>query len=95
MELLVVVLLIAILAAMATPQYMKVVEKQKGTDAVNLLATIGKSQERYFAVNEKYTNDFSDLDSDLVDYNSNAAATGPTYYSIPFFYHYQFEKLHF
>jgi len=81
MELLVVVLLIAILAAMATPQYMKVVEKQKGTSAVNLLASIGKSEERYFGVNEKYSNDFSDLDSDLVDYNSNAAATGPTYYS--------------
>ena len=66
-ELLVTVLLIGILAAMALPQYMKVVEKQKGTEAVNILAVIGKAQERYFAVNEKYTTSFADLDADLID----------------------------
>ncbi len=79
MELLVTVLLIGILAAMAMPQYVKVVEKQKGTEAVNILAVIGKSQERYFAVNEKYTSDFADLDSDLVDFNTKAAAKGSSY----------------
>ena len=79
MELLVTVLLIGILAGMAMPMYMKVVEKQKGTETVNLLSVIGKSQERYFAVNEKYTTDFSDLDADLVDYSTKTAAKGSTY----------------
>lgn len=79
LELLVTVLLIGILAAMAMPQYVKVVEKQKGTEAVNLLAVIGKAQERYFAVNEKYTTDFADLDSDLVDFSSKTAAKGSSY----------------
>ena len=78
-ELLVTALLIGILAAMALPQYVKVVEKQKGTEAVNILASIGKAQERYFAVNEKYTTDFSDLDADLIDFNTKAAADGSSY----------------
>lgn len=76
MELLVTVLLIAILAGTAMPLYMKVVEKQKGTEAVNLLASIGKAQERYFAVNETYTTDFADLDVDLVDCDTKSAANG-------------------
>ncbi len=79
MELLVTVLLIGILAAMAMPQYVKVVEKQKGTEAVNLLAVIGKAQERYFAVNEKYASDFSDLDSDLIDFSTKTPAKGSSY----------------
>ncbi len=79
MELLVTVLLIGILAAMAMPQYMKVVEKQKGTEAANILAVIGKSQERYFAVNEKYASDFSDLDADLIDFGTKTAAKGTSY----------------
>ena len=78
-ELLVTVLLIGILAAMALPQYVKVVEKQKGTEAVNLLAVIGKAQERYFAVNEKYASDFSDLDSDLIDFSTKTPAKGSSY----------------
>ena len=79
MELLVTVLLIGILAAMAMPQYFKVVEKQKGTEAVNILSVIGKSQERYFAVNEKYAADFADLDADLVDFSTKTAAKGTSY----------------
>jgi len=86
MELLVVVLLIAILAAMATPQYMKVVEKQKGTAAIDLLASIGKSEERYFSVNEAYTNDFSDLDTDLVDSSTKTTPNGPTYNTKYFYF---------
>lgn len=86
MELLVTVLLIAILAGMAMPQYMKVVEKQKGTEAINILAAIGKAEERYFAVNETYTTDFSDLDTDLVDFNTRTSAKGTIYYTKYFYF---------
>ncbi|MDR0645754.1 MAG: prepilin-type N-terminal cleavage/methylation domain-containing protein [Elusimicrobiota bacterium] len=71
MEIMVVVILIAILTAFAVPQYMKVTEQQRGVEALNILAAIGKAEERYFAINEAYTEDFSDLDLDL----TNSSAT--------------------
>lgn len=79
MEMLITVLLIAILAGMAMPQYFKAVEKQKGVEAVNILSAVGKSQERYFAVNETYAKDFSDLDADFIDSDSKASPTGENF----------------
>jgi prepilin-type N-terminal cleavage/methylation domain-containing protein len=73
-EIMVTVLLIAILSAAAVPQYMKVIEKQKGVEAVNILAAIGKAEERYFVINEVYSKDFSDLDADLVDFDTGKLA---------------------
>lgn len=48
-ELLVVVLIIGILAAIAVPQYFKVVEKGKVTDAMHWLGSLKGAQERYLA----------------------------------------------
>jgi prepilin-type N-terminal cleavage/methylation domain-containing protein len=79
MEILVVVIIIGILAAIGLPQYANVVEKQKATDAIYLLATIANSQERYYAVNEAYTTDYRDLDGDWVDYNTKLSPTGAVY----------------
>ena len=52
-ELLVVVLIIGILAAIAIPQYFKVVEKGKVSEALSTLDSIRGAQERYLA---KYGN---------------------------------------
>src|SRR6185369_4197259 len=48
-ELLVVVLIIGILAAIAVPQYFKVVEKGKVSEALATLDTVRGAQERYLA----------------------------------------------
>ena len=53
-ELLVVVLIIGILAAIAVPQYFKVVEKGKAAEAITTFDSIRGAEERYLAANGNY-----------------------------------------
>lgn len=53
-ELLVVVLIIGILAAIAVPQYFKVVEKGKFAESMQYLSGLKGAQERYLAKNGIY-----------------------------------------
>ena len=66
-ELLVVVLIIGILAAVAVPQYRKVVYKARTVEAVNMLKAISDAQEVYWLANGKYTNNIHDLDVDIAE----------------------------
>ncbi|WP_432634113.1 type IV pilin protein [Candidatus Avelusimicrobium sp.] len=59
-ELLVVVLIIGILAAVAVPQYEKVVEKTRAMEAVGLVRSVRHAQELYYMQNSRYA---SSLDS--------------------------------
>jgi prepilin-type N-terminal cleavage/methylation domain-containing protein len=63
MELLVVVLIIGILAAIAIPQYFRVVEKGRVAEATNCFSTLKGAQERYYTKNNQYTGTNSDLDT--------------------------------
>ncbi|MEQ1918911.1 MAG: prepilin-type N-terminal cleavage/methylation domain-containing protein, partial [Elusimicrobiota bacterium] len=54
-ELLVVVLIIGILAAIAVPQYFKVVEKGRFSEATSCFSTLKGAQERYFLKNNTYS----------------------------------------
>lgn len=74
-ELLVVVLIIGILAAAAMPQYQKAVERTRMVEAVTLLDTISKSQQRNFMHSGIFANDFSALDV------APKGANGPIYYT--------------
>ncbi|WP_428897638.1 prepilin-type N-terminal cleavage/methylation domain-containing protein [Parelusimicrobium proximum] len=61
-ELLVVVLIIAILAAVALPQYNVAVAKSKSAEAVTMLKAIMNAQERYRLQHDEYTDNLQDLD---------------------------------
>lgn len=65
-ELLVVVLIIGILAAIALPQYTSAVEKAKSSEAVNLLASITHAAERYRMQHNSWPTSLSALDIEMV-----------------------------
>ena len=67
-ELLVVVLIIGILAAMAIPQYFKVVELSRLTEAKTIFNSIRSAQARVIAKNGKYTDSWDALDTTFRSY---------------------------
>lgn len=58
-ELITVVIIIAIMAALALPQYTRFMERGHGSTAKNALNMIRKAEATYFALNSAYTNDTS------------------------------------
>ena len=60
-ELLVVVLIIGILAAVALPQYQKVVERSKATQAITLLKSVYEAAKTYQLANGEWPTDFDSL----------------------------------
>lgn len=82
-ELMIVVVVITILAAIALPSYRSYVMKSRRTDAKNGLLDLASREERYFSVNNTYTNDPTQL-----GYGAGSAfpiainASGQSYYSL-------------
>ena len=74
LELLVVVLIIALLAGIALPQYRKATEKAKATQALTLLRSLYQSAQRYFLTNGQLPSSITDLDLET----SNSALNGWT-----------------
>ena len=74
-ELLVVVLIIGILASIAIPQYFKVVEKARVSEAMALISSVKSAQERYLARGGNYTATFTQLD---ISYAGMTATAIPT-----------------
>lgn len=62
LELLVVVLIIGILAAIALPQYSKAIERSRMAEAVTMLASIAQAQQRKFLQTDGYASSFVGLD---------------------------------
>ena len=65
LELLVVVLIIGILAAIAIQKYQLVVDKTKYSQAMTLLAALNSAQNRYILANGSFTTDLYKLDIEL------------------------------
>ncbi len=81
-ELLVVVLIIGILAAIAVPQYFKVVEKGRFAEATSCFMTIKGAQERYYLKNLTYASVTGALDVTCANKNFGPLAlTGGATYS--------------
>ena len=64
-ELLVVVLIIGILAAVALPQYQKVVEKARATEGLVMLKAIATANKAYYMANGEYATDIEALDIEV------------------------------
>ena len=79
-ELLVVVLIIGILAAIAIPQYFKVVEKGRFAEASACMAVVKGSQERYLLKNNDYADAVTNLDVECAAgrYFGTVGVTGNT-----------------
>ena len=75
-ELLVVVLIIGILAAVAVPQYFKVVEKGRVAEVTAYIGDLRGSQDRFCLRSQNYTSDANLLDVTVpaFKYFSNAAS---------------------
>ncbi len=77
-EILVVVLIIGILAAIAVSKYQKSIAKSKATQLSLLLGSVSKAMDRYYLANGKYPNRLDDLDIniDLPTTNARTAICG-------------------
>ena len=64
-ELLVVVLIIAVLAAVALPQYNKAVIKARFAEIETNLHTLYQAQKRYYLEHDEYATDLSQLDVEI------------------------------
>ncbi|WP_283248843.1 type IV pilin protein [Luteibacter aegosomaticola] len=63
LELVIVVLIISILAAVAIPQYRRYVVRSHRVDAQSVLSDLGARQERFYYSNNAYTNDLTKLNA--------------------------------
>ena len=64
-EMLVVVLIIGILAAVALPQYQQVVDRSRFATLMEITKAIASANERYYMVHDIYSTNFNDLDVDI------------------------------
>ena len=64
-EVLVVVLIIGILAAIALPQYQLVVNKAKYMQMVNMVRALGNAQEEFYLIHDRYTDNLEELSISL------------------------------
>ena len=84
-ELLVVVLVIGVLAAIALPSYTKSVKKSRVSDALNNLNIVSLKQQDYMLNNEKYAETFKDLNvpiAGLTSTEGNTATVGSFNYTL-------------
>ena len=83
LELIIVVIVIGILASIALPRYIKVMEKARSAEARTVLGSMRSAQVRYFASHDNYATTPSHLDINFTALNyfnagTTQAAADPT-----------------
>jgi prepilin-type N-terminal cleavage/methylation domain-containing protein len=73
LELIIVIIVLGVLAAVALPQYFRVVERGRTAEAVSLLGLLRSAQVRYYAEKSAFATATGSLDVDF---------TTPKYYTI-------------
>jgi type IV pilus assembly protein PilA len=73
LEILIVIVILGILAALAVPVYNAVREKAVRQEAYQQLGVVHEMQQRYYAANDTYTNSFTNL-----TFDPNTTAAGVT-----------------
>ena len=74
-ELVVVIIIIGILASIALPQYGKMVERTRLSEAISMLGTIHRAEMRYALEHDEYTTNFTNLDINVTLLNIYSAVT--------------------
>lgn len=82
LELLVVVVIIGILAAIALPQYKLAVEKTKSAEALAILQSMARAQQNYYLIHGSYATSFDGLDISLPGTLRNVVGGGE-YITLP------------
>lgn len=83
LELLIVILIIGILAAIALPQYKKSVLKSRLTSMLPYVRAVKDAQERHYLINNSYSNNIAELDVNLTcpsDWTCNISNNGTEVY---------------
>ncbi len=78
LELIMVIVIIGILAALGGPLYFKTVERSRIAEAKRMLGLIRMAQLRYYAEHAKFTPEINELDIDLVNGKYFNIAAGVT-----------------
>ncbi len=78
LELVIVIVILAILAGLAVPRFMRTANRSRGAEALQMLVEVRSSMERYYARNTTYAtiaNDLSNIDFDPANVGGTANFT--------------------
>lgn len=81
-EVMVVVAVIGILSAISLPSYLDYIRKSRRVDAKNALLDMAARQERFFSINNTYTDDFSKLGYAGASGSIAVNSSGTSYYAL-------------
>ncbi len=82
MELLVVVLIIGILAAIALPKYRKAVVKAEAKQLILNVKALAEAQQRFYLTNNRYADSFGELDIDFSGFPKHNCPKYQGYFNI-------------
>lgn len=82
-ELMITVAIVAILAAIAYPSYQQYIQKSRRVDAKNALLDLASREERYYSINNKYTQTATDLGYSSLPWPV-ASSGSSSYYNLSF-----------
>ncbi len=82
LELMIVIVIIGVLMSIAIPAYTSSVQKSRRTDAKNALLDLATREEKFYSVNNKYTQTATDLYGGTVTFPMNVQTGGTAYYQV-------------